>query len=90
MENAAFFALPMPVRHAAKVSIPASDTAETDVSRKSVTKVAVSASSKFGYKNAAMGLENANSPMAHGSARSRVTVSAYSARRLPSSFSPRA
>ena len=90
MENAAFFAFPIPVRHAANVSIPASDTAEMDVSLKSVTNVAVSASFRFGYRNAAIGLEKRKSPTAHGSARIRVTVSAYRARFFPSSLSPRA
>ena len=90
MESAAHFALPRPVRQAARVSTDAIRTAETDISRTSEIKVSVSPEPRDGYKSRTIGRAKANSPAAQGRQSNMVSPNAYSARVLPSSLSPRA
>ena len=88
MERAAFFARPIPVRHAESVLIPASVTAETEVSRRSFIKSALSCAEREGYKIFAIVGANKKSPRAQGIARRRVRSSVWSARIFPSSDLP--
>ena len=48
MESAAYFALPMPVRQAERVSIPASVAAETEERRRREMSISASAEGKAG------------------------------------------
>lgn len=89
MENAAHFAFPMPVRQAESVSSPASDAAETDERRRSVTSVSASPAVSDGYRSATTGRARTNSPTAQGAASATVTSTASAARRRASSSSPR-
>lgn len=90
MESAAYFARPIPVRQAASVSTPARLTAETDVSRRSVTSVSASSVERCPYNMDTTGRASANSPTAQGRDKISVNAKAYRARVLPSSRSPRA
>lgn len=88
MFRAAFFALPMPVRHAASVSTPASVAAETEERRMSLTSVSASSAESPPYRIPTTGRARKNSPAAHGTESSKVSNNAHSARFLPSSSLP--
>ena len=88
--TAARFALPMPVRQAAKVSTPASVTAETEESRTRRIRSAVSSAEREEYKSATIGFARKNNPIAQGTASASVSVSAKKARFTAPCSSPRA
>ncbi len=89
MESAAREALPIPVRQAASVSTPASDTADTDKSLIRFASVRASVSDSEAYKSPTILSEKKKRTSAHGTDKNRVSVKAYSARILPSSSFPR-
>ena len=89
METAAFLARPMPVRQAESVSTPESVTAETDISRMSVTSVFVSSAPSEGYNIDTIGFASANSPIAQDIDSAKVSASENMALFLPPSSSPR-
>ena len=76
IDSAAYRALPMPVRQAARVSTPESETADTETSLKRETSVAVSSAPRLGYKTAAIGFAKKNIPRAQGIDKINVKKSA--------------
>ena len=72
MDMAAYFALPMPVRQAARVSTPASVAAETEERRRSEMRSSLSAEGRVEYKIFTAGRASKNSPAAHGTVKASV------------------
>ena len=90
MESAAFFARPIPVRAAERVSIPARKTEERAESRKREMSVSVSCAVRRGKSRETIGRAKTMSPAAQGAESRTVTSRAYRARAVPSPCSPSA
>lgn len=84
IERAAYFAFPIPVSEAERVSTPARNTEERVESLRSAERVFLSETVNAGYKNFTMGSEKTASRTEKGKERSTVTPRAYTARSLPS------